>query len=257
MIYVLCAGLDKTPSKSDAFALEELLPFLTGERFARFEITRTTLRRALLNRQWHDFVYVIADNLIDAQESFVEAMELIDHCEELRFLVYRDEVFKLASGNRVYHIPKAAVVRFSGATSLPQAARLMDLVASELAYLEDLTLPTTSLSALLKTDAIVEGSRMIESQAVTAEYIYHDTKRQAHLALATYRLNLYAEQIADDEWNAEFDFVNFGDSLPVLTSCIFWDWLVENALKALVRLDDDTTARIVAGFPVSYEPLID
>jgi hypothetical protein len=233
------------------------LPFLTGERLATFEITRTTLRCALLNKRWYDFIYIIAGSLYDAQDSFVEAMDLIDHCEELRFLVYRDEVFKLASGNRAYHIPPAAVVRFSGATSLTRAALLMDLVVGELSFILDLLTPTVEFGDLFKTDAIVNGSRSIESHGMTVDYLYRDTKRQAHLAVASYRLNLYAEQIAEDEWNVEFDFVNFGDSLPVLTSCIFWNWLVKNALKAVVRLDDETTARITAGFPVEYTPLID
>jgi len=258
VIYVMAAGLNKVPSKTEAEALDEILPFLTGDRLARFEITRSTLKSALRHKQWFDFTYVIAEDLYAAQDSFVEAMDLIDSCEELRFLVYRDGVFKLASGNRLYHIPKAGVVRFSGATSLSQAARFMDLTASELAYIEDLPIPPVKFGDLFKTDSIVGGSRMIESHGFTVEYNYRDTRRQAHLALGSqYRLNLYAEQIAEEEWNVEFDFVNYGDSLPVLTSCIFWDWLVENALKAFVRLDDETTARIAAGFPIVYEPLID
>ena len=254
---VLCVGLDKVPAESEIATLEEHLPFLTGERLATFEITRTTLRSALLNKRWYDFTYIIADNLYDARESFVEAMDLIDYCEELRFLVYRDGVFKLASGTRAYHIPPAAVIRFSGSTSLTRAARLMDLVVSELSFILDLPIPTADFGDLLNTDAVFSGSRSIESHGITADYQYYDTKRQAHLAVSSYRLNLYAEQVAEDEWHVEFDFVNFGGSLPVLTSCIFWDWLVRNALKAVVRLDDDTTARITAGFPVSYEPLID
>jgi len=255
---VLCVGLDKVPAESEIATLEEHLPFLTGERLATFEITRTTLRSALLNKRRYNFTFIIADNLYDAQDSFVEAMDLIDHCYELRFLVYRDGVFKLAFGNRVYHIPPAAIVRFSGATSLTQAARLMDLVASEISFIKDLPIPPVAFGDLFKTDAIASGSRSIQSQGMTAEYHYRDTQRQALLAFSsTYRLNLYAEQLMEDEWSAGFYFDNYGDGLPVLTSCIFWDWLVENALKAFVRLDDETTARITAGFPVEYTPLID
>jgi len=261
---VLCVGLDEVPSDSAIATLEEHLPFLTGERLVTFEITRTTLRSALLNKRGRTFIFIIAGNLYDAQDSFVEAMDLIDYCYELRFLVYRDGSLKLASGNRVYRIPPAAIVRFSGATSLTQAARLMDLVASELSFILDLPIPTVDFGDLFKTDAIVSGSRSIQCQGMTAEYHYRDTQRQALLEFSSsvnrrtlYRLNLYAEQLMDDEWSAGFYFDNYGDGLPVLTSCIFWDWLVENALKAFVRLDDETTARITAGFPVEYTPLID
>ena len=261
---VLCVGLDKVPAESEIATLEKHLPFLTGERLVTFRITRTTLRHALLNKRGYTFIYIVADNLHEAQDSFVEAMDLIDYCYELRFFVYRDGVFKLAAGNRVYHIPPAAVVRFSGATSLPQAARLMDLVASEISFIKDLPIPPVAFGDLFKTDAIVGGSRSIQSQGMTAEYQYRDTQRQALLEFSSsvnrrtlYRLNLYAEQLMEDEWSAGFYFDNYGSSLPVLTSCIFWDWLVENALKAVVRLDDDTTAHITAGFPVEYTPLID
>ena len=263
-IHVLCAGLDKVLSESDIYALEKHLPFLTGARFSIFGIARTILRCALINKTWYDFIYIIADNLYEAQDSFVEAMDLINYCRELRFLVYRDGVFKLASGNRVYRIPPAAIVRFSGATSLTQAARLMDLVASELSFILDLPIPTVDFGDLFKTDAIVSGSRSIQCQGMTAEYHYRDTQRQALLEFSSsvnrrtlYRLNLYAEQLMDDEWSAGFYFDNYSSSLPALVSCIFWDWLVENALKAFVRLDDETTARITAGFPVEYTPLID